>query len=117
MEIYTTFGNLRQKEHQDADYRIRWHIGSSGIAILNIHGGEIEPGTTRLAGAIADQEHSFYSFEGIKTAGNLALHITSTRFDEPIALDIVCQIVLTISTQVAGLFRNPCGESGYASFP
>jgi len=61
-------------------------LRSSGIAILSIHGGDIEPGTTRIANAIAGWDHSFYTFEGIKTARNLSLHITSTRFDEPSAM-------------------------------
>jgi phage replication-related protein YjqB (UPF0714/DUF867 family) len=97
MDVYSNFEDLKHYEREGADYRIRWRIGSSGIAILSIHGGEIEPGTTRIANAIAGWEHSFYSFEGIKTAGNLALHITSTRFDEPTAMEIVCQSDIIIS--------------------
>jgi phage replication-related protein YjqB (UPF0714/DUF867 family) len=97
MDIYSTFESLKQNELEGADYRIRWRMGSSGITILSIHGGEIEPGTTRIANAIAGWEHSFYSFEGTKRARNRALHITSTRFDEPIALQIVCQSEIIIS--------------------
>ncbi len=97
MDIYSTFESLKQKEREGADYRIRWRMGISGITILSIHGGEIEPGTTRIANAIASWEHSFYSFEGIKTAGNRVLHITSTCFDEPIAMEIVCQSEIIIS--------------------
>jgi phage replication-related protein YjqB (UPF0714/DUF867 family) len=98
MDRYTSFEMLTQYEQHGTDYRVRWRLGSSGIAILSIHGGDIEPGTTRLADAIAAHDHSFYAFEGIKNAGNRALHITSTRFDEPIALQIVRQsdIIITI---------------------
>ena len=73
-------------------------MGSSGIAIISIHGGEIEQGTTRIADAIAGSEHSFYSFAGIKEKGNWSLHITSNRFDEPTAMEIVCHsnIILSI---------------------
>ena len=97
MDVYATFKALAQHEREGADYRITWRIGNSGIAILSIHGGDIEPGTTRIASAIAGWEHSFYSFEGIKSAGNLALHITSTRFDEPTAMEIICQSDIIIS--------------------
>jgi phage replication-related protein YjqB (UPF0714/DUF867 family) len=97
MDQYRKFEDLEKGEQRDTDYRIRWRIGDSGIAILSIHGGEIEPGTTRIADAIAGQEHSFYSFEGIKRAGNWALHITSTRFDEPTAMDIICHAEIIIS--------------------
>ena len=97
MDVYKTFEDLKQHEREGADYRVRWRMGSSGITILSIHGGEIEPGTTRIANAIAGWEHSFYAFEGIKRAGNLALHITSTRFDEPTAMEIVCRADIIIS--------------------
>ncbi len=97
MDQYTNFENLRQSERQNTDYRIYFRIGCSGIAIFGIHGGDIEPGTTRIADAIAGQEHSFYSFEGIKSRGNRSLHITSTRFDEPTAMEIVCVSEIIIS--------------------
>jgi phage replication-related protein YjqB (UPF0714/DUF867 family) len=97
MDRYESFENLKDSERHGIDYRIRWRLGNSGIAILSIHGGEIEPGTTRIADAIAGWEHAFYTFEGIKTAGNLALHITSTRFNEPTAMEIVCQSDIIIS--------------------
>jgi len=97
LDQYTDFENLNRSEQQNTDYRIHYRIGCSGIAIFGIHGGEIEPGTTRIADAIAGQEHSFYSFEGIKNRGNRSLHITSTRFDEPIALEIICDSEIIIS--------------------
>jgi phage replication-related protein YjqB (UPF0714/DUF867 family) len=96
-DVYDSFEKLSQMEHPGQDFRIRQRIGTSGIAILSIHGGEIEPGTTRLADAIAGQEHSFYTFEGTKSSGNLSLHITSTHFDEAAAMEIVCQSDIIIS--------------------
>lgn len=97
MDRYTSFESLNRSEHRDTDYRVERRIGSSGIAILSIHGGEIEPGTTCIADAIAGPEHSFYSFEGTKSRGNLSLHITSTHFDEPTAMEIVCQSDIIVS--------------------
>jgi phage replication-related protein YjqB (UPF0714/DUF867 family) len=97
MDRYPDFENLKNSEHLSTDYLIRWRIGGSGIAILAIHGGGIEPGTSRIADAIAGANHSFYAFEGIKIGGNLALHITSNRFDEPTALEIVCHADIIIS--------------------
>lgn len=97
MDRYSNFESLQQREQSQADYRIRRRLGSSGIAILSIHSGEIEPGTSRIADAIAGSEHAFYAFEGVKEDGNLALHITSTRFDEPEAMEIVCQYEIIIS--------------------
>ncbi len=98
MDRYPAFKNLAQGEQRDRDYRIRWRAGGSGIAIFSIHGGLIEPGTARIAEAIAGQEHTFYAFEGLKHSGNLSLHITSTHFDEPIAMGLVrdAEIIITI---------------------
>jgi phage replication-related protein YjqB (UPF0714/DUF867 family) len=97
MDSYTSFENLKSCERRGIDYRIGWRMGSSGIAILSIHGGDIEPGTTCIANGIAGPDHAFYAFEGIKIAGNLDLHITSNRFDEPTAMEIVCLSEIIIS--------------------
>lgn len=62
------------------------------------HGGGIEFGTDPIAQSIADPEHTFWAFKGIKKTGNRILHITSTRFDVPDALKITlaAQTVITI---------------------
>ncbi|MGH8657951.1 MAG: poly-gamma-glutamate hydrolase family protein [Gammaproteobacteria bacterium] len=85
---YANFSQLSRHEVAELDYRIRVRHGRSGIAILAPHGGRIERGTTPIADAIAGQEHTFYSFEGIKPelTRNHDLHITSDHFDEPRAL-------------------------------
>jgi len=90
MDNYHHFEHLREIEKEGVDYRIRWRVQDSGIAILSIHGGDIEPGTSEIADAIAASDYTFYAFAGTKRAGNLALHITSTVFNEPIGLEIVC---------------------------
>jgi phage replication-related protein YjqB (UPF0714/DUF867 family) len=98
MDKYSSFEQLKTREREGVDYRVRWRIGNSRIAILSIHGGEIEPGTSRIADAIAGREHTFYALEGLKNGGNSALHVTSTLFDEPSAMEIVCcsEIIITI---------------------
>ncbi|MGH8624305.1 MAG: poly-gamma-glutamate hydrolase family protein [Gammaproteobacteria bacterium] len=97
---YANFSQLSRHEVAGRDYRIRVRHGRSGIAILAPHGGRIERGTTPIADAIAGQEHTFYSFEGLKPelAQNRGLHITSDRFDEPRALFAVTRAhrVITI---------------------
>ncbi len=93
---YHTFSELRHREREGRDYEILTRAGRSKIAILAPHGGLIEPGTDIIADAIAGTEHTFYAFRGIKNNGNGALHITSTRFDEPVALDIVKGVEIAI---------------------
>lgn len=80
---YASYKELRGAEREGLDYRVRVRAGLSGIALMAPHGGEIEPGTTEIAEAVAGREHAFYSFEGLKPDHNLDLHIASTLFDEP----------------------------------
>lgn len=89
MDRYKRYENLKSQERQGIDYRIRQRSGNSGVAILSIHGGDIEPGTSCIAEAIAGPDHAFYAFEGIKASGNLGLHITSSHFDEPAAIELI----------------------------
>lgn len=98
MPCYPSFAALREKETFGVDYAIRVRKGHSGIAVMAIHGGGIEPGTTEIADAIAGDLHTFYSFNGLKPSGNAALHISSRKFDEPIGSEIAehARIVVAI---------------------
>lgn len=58
--------------------------GRSDVAIVAVHGGKIEPGTSEIARAVALDDHPFYLFEGLKPSGNRDLHISSARFDDVI---------------------------------
>lgn len=80
---YNSYIDLEANECEGRDYRVRVRRGPSGILVLAPHGGNIEPGCSRIVEAVAGQEHSFYTFEGIKPSGNRRLHIPSTQFDEP----------------------------------
>jgi phage replication-related protein YjqB (UPF0714/DUF867 family) len=69
---------------------------------------------------VAGERLSFYAFEGLKSSGNAVLHITSTRFDEPLCLALLarCDCVLTLhgergrdsstEIQVGGLDEQAC---------
>ena len=83
MTPYRSFRELARREPKEGAYLIEYRRGASGIAVMAIHGGGIEPGTTEIAEAVAGRDHSFYSFTGIKPEGNWRLHISSRLFDEP----------------------------------
>jgi phage replication-related protein YjqB (UPF0714/DUF867 family) len=95
---YCDFDALSRNETSGIDYAISVRRSVDAFSIVAPHGGGIEPGTSEIADAIAGDEFSFYTFEGLKTSGNADLHITSTRFDEPLCLTLVREsdIVLTI---------------------
>ncbi|WP_080872713.1 poly-gamma-glutamate hydrolase family protein [Oceanobacillus timonensis] len=97
-DTYKNFNELRQNERQEADYRISSEKRNPDVAFIAIHGGGIEPGTTELAEQLASAgEYTFYSFQGTKAANNTELHIDSTNFDEPEALDLVSDSFYTVS--------------------
>lgn len=86
---YRNFHHLSMNENLGRDYLLQIKDRGSDITVVAIHGGRIEPQTIEIARKIAGDQHSLYSFEGIKRSDNQDLHITSHRFDEPLALDLV----------------------------
>ncbi len=98
MDCYDSFAELSKHEKPFRDYHILMRKGPSGIAIMAPHGGRIEFGTAAIAESIAHPEHTFWAFRGIKKGGNRMLHIASTRYDVPGALDVAlaAKTVVTI---------------------
>ena len=98
LDRYRCFAELQQHETFGEDYHIDLRKGVSSLAVIAPHGGGIEFGTDPIAQSIADPDHTFWAFKGIKKTGNRILHITSTRFDVPDALKITlaAQTVVTI---------------------
>lgn len=88
-DLYANYAELSAAKVLGTDYKIASRNTSSDLAIISIHGGMIEPGTSELADAIAGSKYKFYSFYGIMKSDNGSLHITSTNFDEPIARTLV----------------------------
>lgn len=86
---YLDFEELAANAETEIDYRIRSEDRGTSMVILAPHGGSIEPETAEIAEAIAGTELSFYAFEALKAGAHGDFHITSHRFDEPGALDIV----------------------------
>ena len=97
MQTYSSFAGLQAIETIDIDYRMRVRRGKSGLAIMAIHGGGIEPGTTEIAEAVAGEDHTFYSFSGLKLSGNSVLHISSRKFDEPLAIDVARKALVVVT--------------------
>lgn len=102
---YRNFDHLSRNETSGIDFRVSVRRARIAFAIVAPHGGGIEPGTSEIADGIAAPEEttaakawSYYAFEGLKSEGNAQLHITSTRFDEPMCLTLVSNsaVVITI---------------------
>ncbi|MCP4626670.1 MAG: poly-gamma-glutamate hydrolase family protein [bacterium] len=97
-DTYNNFKDLKQKEKRNQDYGISICNIGSPVTIIAPHGGKIEPQTSYIANRIAGDKFNFYGFEGIKPNNNRCLHITSHKFDEPQALNLIAgsRIVLAI---------------------
>jgi len=104
---YSSFKELQRHETLDKDYTLALCDAGSRVTIIAPHGGKIEPRTSDLARRIAGDNYNFYCFEGIKDEDNACLHITSHRFDEPGAVDLVSRSRVVVAvhacTGTAGL--------------
>lgn len=98
MEKFSTFEQLAKFARSGKDFLIEVRAGTSGTVIMAPHGGRIEPGTAEIADAIAGGNHGCYAFKGIRPEHNRPLHLPSTRFDEPHAVELIrnCHCVVTI---------------------
>ncbi|MER1275488.1 poly-gamma-glutamate hydrolase family protein [Bacillus velezensis] len=92
---YRNFEDLRANE-DPGNYSIFTKDLETPALILAPHGGGIEGGTSELARELSGS-YSTYLFEALKVPGASDLHITSTHFDEPQALDMLGRHDLTIS--------------------
>jgi phage replication-related protein YjqB (UPF0714/DUF867 family) len=95
------YGDLARHYIEGIDYAVNvMSRERSEVAVLAPHGGRIEGRTSDVARLIAGDEHSLYLFEGLRTGGDNfhCLHLSSHRFDEPRALDLIsrCGTVLAV---------------------
>jgi phage replication-related protein YjqB (UPF0714/DUF867 family) len=87
---YANYEALAAVEKIGVDYEINTQKRKGAKSIIFApHGGSIEAGTSELVKEVAKGYHNWYEFAGIKSTGNTDLHITSTNFDEPQALQML----------------------------
>ncbi|MFZ7104940.1 MAG: poly-gamma-glutamate hydrolase family protein [Peptococcaceae bacterium] len=97
-DIYRNFEALSSHQVKNVDYKIETQETDSNVIVIAIHGGKIEKGTTELAAALSSHNHyNYYSYLGLKNKDNLTLHITSDKFDEPTALEMIGKSQKTLS--------------------
>ena len=95
---YRNFNALSRAETRGVDYNIHIRRRNSPVAIIAVHGGQIERGTSEIAAATADESFNLYLFEGIKPGrAHVELHVTSTLFDEPACVELVSMSDVVVS--------------------
>jgi phage replication-related protein YjqB (UPF0714/DUF867 family) len=97
-DLYASYTALAAAKVEGVDYtRTAVSVPGARWASIAIHGGGIEAGSGEVATAVAGNFMSSYVFAGIMSTGNSDLHVTSTNFNEPIALSLVGQSRRTLS--------------------
>lgn len=93
-----SFQEIAAVKTEGFDYKINVLDRNSAVVVIAPHGGDIEPGSSEIAAAIAGLDLSLYDFRGLRnTSGHGELHLPSHKFDEPRCL----QLVETAETVVA----------------
>ncbi len=88
---------------KNIDFEIEVTETGSGVTVLAIHGGKIEKGTAELAYALASHNnYNYYSFLGLKSTDNFSLHVSSDKFAETYALEMVSKSKVTLSIHGCG---------------
>lgn len=80
---------LIRHEEEGKDYTIEYKDRNSPTLIIAPHGKGIESACFKITKAIAAGDLSYYVFSAGQPGTRL--HVTSTRFDEPIALALVAK--------------------------
>ena len=98
VDRYRSFAELAGEEPEGESWTREYRRGNSPFMVMAPHGGWIEPFTSELAEAIAGDDHAFYTFRGVRDGASGILHLTSHRFDEPLALDAAsrAEVVLAV---------------------
>ncbi|MGW8366736.1 poly-gamma-glutamate hydrolase family protein [Streptomyces wedmorensis] len=107
----TTYGR-RFKRHEKIDADLGAKAAFPRTAVLALHGGGIEIGTSELALGIAGYNpgditptsapilpttHDYFLFEGLLSSGNKALHVTSKNCDDHVALSLAASHLNVLS--------------------
>ncbi len=93
---YQSFVELARDAPPDRWRVVSREVARSSVLVIAPHGGAIEIGTSELAAAIAGAHHSLYCFEGLRECAFRELHVTSHRFDDPMALRLAGRSAIVI---------------------
>ncbi|MCG3402249.1 poly-gamma-glutamate hydrolase family protein [Staphylococcus massiliensis] len=97
-DTYDSMTDLMTETTKGEDWVIETLNEGRKSLVMAPHGGGIEPGTSEVAKRIASNTiSSYYTFKGMRASDNSELHVTSSHFDEPKALEMVKASNKTVS--------------------
>ncbi len=110
IQPYHDFNELFRHEVRGKDFEILTCKRNSPFLIMAPHGGYIEFSTSEIEYYVAGEDHSYYSFLAIKDRDNSRMHVSSNRFNEPIAVAMTGEVDTVIA--IHGMVRVTQGVSG-----
>ncbi len=102
LDYYPNLTKLKQSEIYGKAFKIIIKNRQSPVTIIAPHGGLIEPGTSKLAQAIAGHQYNLYDFEGLLKTNNTKLHVTATHFRDPDLIQLLKKSQFAISIHSYG---------------
>ncbi|MBI4678793.1 MAG: poly-gamma-glutamate hydrolase family protein [Elusimicrobia bacterium] len=101
-DLYPDFLSMKEASREGKDYRVRFEDRKSSVTVFAIHGGNIEPGTSQGALAVAGSDWNYYLFECPRSFKKCRrLHVTASHFDDPAAVALATSSVLAVSVHGA----------------
>ncbi|MBI5884251.1 MAG: poly-gamma-glutamate hydrolase family protein [Elusimicrobia bacterium] len=97
-DLYPDFQSMKEDRKEGEDYGIRFEDRHSSVTVFAIHGGNIEPGTSQAALAVAGSDWNYYLFECLGTFKECRkLHVTAARYDDPVAVALATSSLLAVA--------------------
>jgi phage replication-related protein YjqB (UPF0714/DUF867 family) len=102
-DAFKNFEELSAAYVEGTDFTVKYDIKGTDFAVIAIHGGGIEVGSSELLYAIQGVRPtwSWYEFNARLSSGNSVLHLTSTNFDDPRAFSVVEHVDRVVSVHGA----------------
>lgn len=105
------YNSMRELKGYETDWTIETNQNSHPVLSIAPHGGGIECGTSELALLVSQKLNcNFFTFKGQLPNGNSRLHVTSSHYNDQLALALTKQVDYTIS--IHG-YRDTEEESTY----
>ncbi len=111
-DLYRSFAELVATQREGVAWSREYIPRESRILVMAPHGGWIEPMTCELARLVAGEDFSFYAFRALGPAHEGDLHLTSHRFDEPLALRAAAEAEWVVAIHGEGTRDRPFAMIG-----
>lgn len=96
-----------KKNFKKRDYRIRCLNRKAQVTVTAVHGGNIEPGTSAIARAIAGRNYNLFDFQCLRADIGKEMHVTSTRFRDPRLSTLIMSSLVAVSIHGMGNQGQP----------